>query len=193
MKQYASGDPVQKNRQPRITRKKRIVYFVCSAAGRKLCVGMRIRVFLFAPAAAGIALVPAGALRACEVRSGAARPQWRSSSRNEDRQERTAAGLDSLRDVSPAMQSAIVAGEDHRFYRHGGVDWISFGGAVFDRIVHSRTRGASTISMQLAAMVTEDLRSAGDAAFDSFKNTDKSGRRARWKNPGQKPKFSKPI
>ena len=67
----------------------------------------------------------------------------------------------SLRDVSPAMQSAIVAGEDHRFYKHGGADWISFGGAVFDRIVHSRIRGASTISMQLAAMLENDLRSVG--------------------------------
>jgi len=64
-----------------------------------------------------------------------------------------------LGDISPAMQSAIVAGEDHRFYRHGGVDWISLGGAVVDRVVTARTRGASTISMQLASMLMEDLRS----------------------------------
>ena len=82
---------------------------------------------------------------------------------HEMRIDRSGRRLDwtSLRDVSPAMQSAIVAGEDHRFYAHRGVDWISFGGAVFDRIVHSRTRGASTISMQLAAMLSNDLRSVG--------------------------------
>ena len=82
---------------------------------------------------------------------------------HEMRIDRSGRRLDwiSLRDVSPAMQSAIVAGEDHRFYAHGGADWISFGGAVFDRIVHSRTRGASTISMQLAAMLDNNLRSSG--------------------------------
>lgn len=66
-----------------------------------------------------------------------------------------------LRDVSPAMQFAIIAGEDHRFYRHSGVDWISLGGAIADRIAHSRTRGASTITMQLAALLSDDLKGAG--------------------------------
>ncbi len=63
----------------------------------------------------------------------------------------------SLKDISPALQSAIVAGEDRRFYRHGGVDWISLGSAAFNAIGSSRMRGASTLTMQLAAMLQEDL------------------------------------
>jgi penicillin-binding protein 1C len=102
-------------------------------------------------------------VRSAHVKSEAVLLDRNGAVLHEMRIDRSGRRLDwaSLHDVSPAMQSAIVAGEDHRFHAHGGVDWISFGGAVFDRIVHSRTRGASTISMQLAAMLSNDLRSRG--------------------------------
>jgi len=64
-----------------------------------------------------------------------------------------------LRDISPALQSAILTAEDRRFYHHRGVDWVSAGAAFLEVVSPSRTRGASTITMQLAALCDETLRS----------------------------------
>ena len=63
-----------------------------------------------------------------------------------------------LRDISPALQTAVIAAEDHRFYRHRGVDWVSAGMALWEMILTSGGRGASTITMQLAALQDKDLR-----------------------------------
>jgi len=57
--------------------------------------------------------------------------------------------------VSPALVDAIVAGEDKRFHQHGGVDWRAVGSAVVDGFRDGRARGASTITMQLAALIDE--------------------------------------
>lgn len=54
--------------------------------------------------------------------------------------------------VSPALVAAVVDGEDRRFWKHSGVDWLGMLGAVRDDLVFNRGRGASTISMQLAAL-----------------------------------------
>jgi penicillin-binding protein 1C len=64
----------------------------------------------------------------------------------------------SLDKISPALKSAIVVAEDRRFYKHTGVDWISLGAALPGMISTSRTRGASTITMQLAARLDEELK-----------------------------------
>ncbi|HEV2702526.1 MAG TPA: biosynthetic peptidoglycan transglycosylase, partial [Steroidobacteraceae bacterium] len=58
-----------------------------------------------------------------------------------------------LQDVSPALVSAIVSGEDRDFWTHGGVDLRNIGGAVRDQLLHHRRRGASTITMQLAGLL----------------------------------------
>jgi len=63
-----------------------------------------------------------------------------------------------LHDISPALQSAVVFAEDRRFYRHRGIDWLSVGSAVGGIFHSSRTRGASTLTMQLAAMLDSSLR-----------------------------------
>ncbi len=63
-----------------------------------------------------------------------------------------------LADVSPALVDAIVAGEDQRFHEHGGVDWRAVASAIADAIRDRRARGASTITMQLAALI--DARAA---------------------------------
>jgi penicillin-binding protein 1C len=60
-----------------------------------------------------------------------------------------------LQDVSPALVTAIVDGEDRRYWRHGGVDWRSVGGAVRDSALDQRRRGASTITMQLAELLPQ--------------------------------------
>ena len=66
-----------------------------------------------------------------------------------------------LEQVSPALVTAIVAGEDRRFYEHHGVDWESVLGAVHDEAFAHRRRGASTITMQLASLLRPRHR-AGD-------------------------------
>ena len=60
--------------------------------------------------------------------------------------------------VSPALVAAVIAAEDRRFREHGGVDWTAFLGAAWDNLAGGRRRGASTITMQLAAMLDERLR-----------------------------------
>jgi penicillin-binding protein 1C len=65
-----------------------------------------------------------------------------------------------LQDMSPALPAAVLAAEDQRFYRHHGVDWISLAGAAVG-VFGSGTRGASTITMQLAAWLSSDLRPTG--------------------------------
>ena len=63
-----------------------------------------------------------------------------------------------LADISPAMRSALIASEDKRFYQHAGVDWNAVAAAAWGSLWHSRTRGASTITMQLAGLLDEGLR-----------------------------------
>lgn len=62
-----------------------------------------------------------------------------------------------LEDISPAALATIVRAEDQRFYRHGGVDWLALTDAALDSLF-SRPRGASTISMQVAAQLDPELR-----------------------------------
>ncbi|MES2192080.1 MAG: penicillin-binding protein 1C [Pseudomonadota bacterium] len=63
-----------------------------------------------------------------------------------------------LADISPALRTALVLSEDKRFYEHSGVDWRAVSAAAWGNLWNTRTRGASTISMQLAGLVDEDWR-----------------------------------
>jgi penicillin-binding protein 1C len=65
-----------------------------------------------------------------------------------------------LADVSPALRTALVLSEDKRFYEHSGVDWRAASAAAWGNLWNTRTRGASTITMQLAGLLDEDLRRA---------------------------------
>lgn len=65
-----------------------------------------------------------------------------------------------LPDVSPALRTALVLSEDKRFYEHSGVDWRAVSSAAWGNLWNSRTRGASTLSMQLAGLLDEDWRAA---------------------------------
>jgi len=58
-----------------------------------------------------------------------------------------------LNAISPAFTAAVIRGEDARFWEHNGIDWRSVGGAVRDRYVRGRPRGASTITMQVASLL----------------------------------------
>ena len=56
----------------------------------------------------------------------------------------------SLNDISPHLRRAVLAGEDQRFLRHHGFDFIEFKEALKGIFSGKRIRGASTISMQAA-------------------------------------------
>lgn len=66
-----------------------------------------------------------------------------------------------LADVSPALRQALVLSEDKRFYEHSGVDWRAVGAAAWGNLWNEKTRGASTLTMQLAGLLDEDLRQGG--------------------------------
>ena len=56
-----------------------------------------------------------------------------------------------IEDVSPDFLNAIVAVEDHRFYKHNGVDLISTVKSIFTNVkASSYVTGGSSITQQLA-------------------------------------------
>jgi len=63
-----------------------------------------------------------------------------------------------LADVSPALRTALVLSEDRRFYEHSGVDWRAVSSAAWGNLWNTRTRGASTLTMQLAGLLDSDWR-----------------------------------
>ena len=62
-----------------------------------------------------------------------------------------------LPEISPALKSAVIAAEDRRFYQHHGVDWRALLAAARQRFSYQSLRGASTISMQVAAKLNREL------------------------------------
>ncbi|HEX7439138.1 MAG TPA: penicillin-binding protein 1C [Caldimonas sp.] len=62
-----------------------------------------------------------------------------------------------LADLSPALLQAIVLSEDRRFYEHSGVDWGAVVRSAWDNAWNTRTRGASTLTMQLAGLIDDGL------------------------------------
>ncbi len=66
-----------------------------------------------------------------------------------------------LADVSPALRTALVLSEDKRFYAHSGVDWQAASAAAWANLWNNKTRGASTITMQLAGLLDDDLKASG--------------------------------
>jgi penicillin-binding protein 1C len=66
--------------------------------------------------------------------------------------------LDKIADVVP---ETLIAAEDRRFRRHDGVDWLAIAGALRDRIEGRPSRGASTLTMQLAGFLSPRLAAPG--------------------------------
>ena len=58
-----------------------------------------------------------------------------------------------IKEIPAVVRGAFVITEDRRFYSHAGVDFIGLAGAVKDRLLGDRLRGASTITQQLARNV----------------------------------------
>jgi penicillin-binding protein 1C len=67
-----------------------------------------------------------------------------------------------LAELSPALLQAVVESEDRRFWEHSGVDWGAVAASAFGNLFDRRTRGASTVTMQLAGLIDDGLaRPAG--------------------------------
>ncbi len=66
-----------------------------------------------------------------------------------------------LGEMSPALLQAIVLSEDQRFWQHSGVDWAAAARSAFANLWNTRTRGASTLTMQLAGLLDADLARPG--------------------------------
>jgi monofunctional glycosyltransferase len=59
----------------------------------------------------------------------------------------------SLEEISSKMQAAVIAAEDQYFFEHKGVDWKAIEKAMEHNRKSRRTRGASTITQQVAKNV----------------------------------------
>ena len=65
-----------------------------------------------------------------------------------------------LAEISPHLIQATLAGEDQRFFKHGGVDYLAMGRAAWQGISQQElVSGASTLSMQLGRLVAPLPRS----------------------------------
>lgn len=73
-----------------------------------------------------------------------------------DKTHRTLAWVP-LEQMSPALLQALLLSEDRRFYEHSGVDWSAVAASAWGNLWNQRTRGASTLTMQLAGLIDEDL------------------------------------
>lgn len=60
--------------------------------------------------------------------------------------------------ISPALVKAVCRVEDRRFFEHGGVDWPAVLSAALKNPFSSKTRGASTITMQLASLLDKSIK-----------------------------------
>ena len=86
-----------------------------------------------------------------------------------------------LEQISPNMQHAIVAIEDARFYKHGGIDLKGLArAAVANKIAHKDAQGASTITQQLVKNeLVETAQAAGDTDAKNAARDKTSARKLR--------------
>ena len=120
----------------------------------------------------------------CPVRCAAARSPRRGAARAARRPDAAAARRGRRSTTSRRRcWRAVIASEDRRFFAHGGVDWrAARRGAVAARCAAAPPRGASTITMQLAALLDPALqprRRAAHARPRSGADARRLGARAR--------------
>jgi len=74
-----------------------------------------------------------------------------------------------LSEISPLLQRAVVAVEDHRFFYHPGIDPIGLARAVVrDVRSHGRVEGGSTLTQQLArTLFLSNVRTYGRKAKEA--------------------------
>ena len=142
-----------------------------AAAADRAPLALRLRMAWCAVSLVAAALLAAPAARADESALGYAdvKQQYRSSEtwlldRSGQRLQRVRTDYHvrrgdwiDLQDMSPALLQAIVLSEDQNFYQHSGVDWSAVSAAAWGNLWNERTRGASTITMQLAGLLDANL------------------------------------
>ena len=67
--------------------------------------------------------------------------------------------------ISPELGQAVIRAEDRRFMNHGGIDWLAIAGSLHARATGHRARGASTITMQLAAFLSPQIARPGSRSL----------------------------
>ena len=120
---------------------------------RLLCLAL----FVFACAAPARALPSFAEVRAAYVESDAvllARDGRPLHSRRVDMAQRRLPWT-AIEDVSPALLRALLASEDRNFYAHSGVDWGAAAASAWRNLWATKTRGASTLSMQLVGLLED--------------------------------------
>ncbi len=90
-----------------------------------------------------------------------------------------------LAEISPALVRAVIVSEDKRFMEHDGVDWRAAGKAAWSNFWGKRTRGASTLTMQLVGLIEEDGQRRGRRSFpEKISQTTTAMRlETRWSKP----------
>jgi penicillin-binding protein 1C len=58
-----------------------------------------------------------------------------------------------IEDVAPTVLRALLVSEDRNFYSHSGVDWGAAAASAWRNLWATRTRGASTLTMQLVGLL----------------------------------------
>ncbi len=66
-----------------------------------------------------------------------------------------------LSNIATPLTDAVIASEDKRFRTHGGADWLALISAARARLSGKSSRGASTLSMQVAGFLDPDLGNPG--------------------------------
>ena len=64
-------------------------------------------------------------------------------------------------EIAPTLRTSVIDAEDRHFRSHGGVDWLAVAGSIRAALSGGRARGASTITMQLAAYLAPELARPG--------------------------------
>ncbi len=74
-----------------------------------------------------------------------------------------------LADIAKPVRDTVVASEDKRYWSHGGVDWLAIASAARTRLnlggTGGRSRGASTLPMQLAGFLSPELALPGQRGW----------------------------
>ncbi len=61
-----------------------------------------------------------------------------------------------IEEISPVFLHALLVSEDKRFYEHSGVDWAAAASSAWRNLWNKKTRGASTLTMQLVSLLDEN-------------------------------------
>ena len=76
-----------------------------------------------------------------------------------------------LKKIPKDVRRAFIKSEDKRFYLHNGIDYLALANALFENLRQKENvRGASTITMQLVKIISEDTkkRSYSQKLIDMF-------------------------